>query len=406
MSFKQGLFSSIKNLRGKMHHRGKHQLRQRPYILPIFGLVLGLAVVTTVVLANGGDTFTPSNSHVVFLYDKGKKQTLDTRLSTVGELIDKLPLNLIAEDVVEPSRDTEILEDNFRINVYRARPVTVVDTQSRKVTLTAQKSPRVVAQNAGLQVFAEDNVSFAPGDIDKNILGEQVIIERSTPVSLNLYGEPLTIRTQAKTVEDMLKEKKISLDTGDQVQPEPKTLLSPNIQVFVVRSGVKLASIIQPVPPPIETVHDPSLTHGTTAVRQKGVAGEELVTYLVELQNGQEVGRKVLQKVITKAPVPRIVAVGAAPFSGSLQTWLYKLRMCESHGNYQANTGNGYYGAYQFLPSTWRTLGTGFDNPIDAPPAVQDQAVIKNTLRASGGLASQHPGCYKSQGLSKFPPPG
>jgi hypothetical protein len=41
----------------------------------------------------------------------------------------------------------------------------------------------------------------------------------------------------------------------------------------------------------------------------------------------------------------------------SFQHKLYRLRMCESHNNYRANTGNGYYGAYQFARGTWHSLG-------------------------------------------------
>ena len=56
-------------------------------------------------------------------------------------------------------------------------------------------------------------------------------------------------------------------------------------------------------------------------------------------------------------------------------TWA-KLRMCESSGNYATNTGNGYYGAYQFNLGTWQGLGyTGL--PSSAPPAVQDEAAQK-----------------------------
>lgn len=50
---------------------------------------------------------------------------------------------------------------------------------------------------------------------------------------------------------------------------------------------------------------------------------------------------------------------------------------CESGGNYSADTGNGYYGAYQFDQSTWDAYApSGYQgtNPAAAPPAVQDQA--------------------------------
>ena len=54
------------------------------------------------------------------------------------------------------------------------------------------------------------------------------------------------------------------------------------------------------------------------------------------------------------------------------EVWL-ALRKCESNDRYDLNTGNGYYGAYQFKLGTWQKLGfPGY--PHDAPPAVQDDA--------------------------------
>ncbi len=52
------------------------------------------------------------------------------------------------------------------------------------------------------------------------------------------------------------------------------------------------------------------------------------------------------------------------------------LRECESGGNYGANTGNGYYGAYQFSSETWR--GLGYERlPHQAAPEVQDEAAVR-----------------------------
>ena len=47
------------------------------------------------------------------------------------------------------------------------------------------------------------------------------------------------------------------------------------------------------------------------------------------------------------------------------------LRHCESTGNYLVNTGNGYYGAYQFDQATWESVG-GAGRPHWAAPVVQD----------------------------------
>ena len=51
------------------------------------------------------------------------------------------------------------------------------------------------------------------------------------------------------------------------------------------------------------------------------------------------------------------------------------LRWCESSNDYTIDTGNGYYGAYQFSLETWRWLGyEGW--PSEASPEVQDQAAL------------------------------
>lgn len=52
-----------------------------------------------------------------------------------------------------------------------------------------------------------------------------------------------------------------------------------------------------------------------------------------------------------------------------------RLRMCESTDRYPTNTGNGYYGAYQFDLPTWRSVGgTGY--PHRASPAEQDHRAL------------------------------
>jgi hypothetical protein len=72
------------------------------------------------------------------------------------------------------------------------------------------------------------------------------------------------------------------------------------------------------------------------------------------------------------------------------------LRQCESGGNYQENTGNGFYGAYQFTQSTWAGLGYP-GRPDQEPPAMQDQAAQRLQARSGWG---QWPACSRKLGLS------
>jgi hypothetical protein len=71
------------------------------------------------------------------------------------------------------------------------------------------------------------------------------------------------------------------------------------------------------------------------------------------------------------------------------------LRMCEAGGIYNRNSGNGYYGAYQFDIGTWNNYG-GFARADLAPPAVQD-AKARETQARRGWYP--WPGCARKLGL-------
>lgn len=289
----------------------KERLKQRPYLIPILGLILGLGIVIAIWVSRGsGESFRPSDAHVVYLFDGGDRQVLDTRAKTVAELIGRLNLGLIKEDVVEPSLDTPIEEDNFRINVYRARPVTIVDGQTRTVTLTAQRSPRVAATAAGLEVHAEDIATFQRGNLTENIVGEQVVVTRATPIRLNLYGTQVATYTLGKTVEEMLQEKRIKLDNGENVVPGLDAPITTNIQVFVLARGATVETKEEAIPIPTEIVNDPRLSFGTTVERQAGTAGKKLVTYLI-VKKGNDAKRTLIQEAIIDPPVPKIIAKGS-----------------------------------------------------------------------------------------------
>jgi hypothetical protein len=102
-----------------------------------------------------------------------------------------------------------------------------------------------------------------------------------------------------------------------------------------------------------------------------------------------------------------VLAVGGltASFGASLATSadaatsndFSRLRQCESGGNYATNTGNGFYGAYQFDQRTWRGLGYS-GRPSDAAPATQDNAA--QDLQAARGW-QPWPACARKLGLGR-----
>jgi hypothetical protein len=97
---------------------------------------------------------------------------------------------------------------------------------------------------------------------------------------------------------------------------------------------------------------------------------------------------------VAPAPAPVVTTTTVPNTAPSGGVW-YELRMCEASGNYAENTGNGYYGAYQFSLSTWYGLGfTGL--PSEASPSEQDAAAAELQARSGWG---QWPTCSAELGL-------
>jgi len=250
---------------------------------------------------------------VVVSHDK-LQQIVPTRAATVGALLKGLHLTLNEGDVVEPSADTPIDQDQFRINIYRAVPVTIVDNGHRTFAFSAATTPRSIAAQAGSKLFPDDLVATNPAQdfVKTGSIGEQVVIDRATPVNLNLYGTQLNIRTHAKTVAELVKQKHIKLAKDDQLIPAPNTPLTNYTQVFVTRNGVKIETVEEDIPMPTQQILDDSLAYGTSAVRQAGSPGHQVTTYQLQLKNGAEVSRSVLQQVVTVQPVTEIRVVGTS----------------------------------------------------------------------------------------------
>jgi hypothetical protein len=77
------------------------------------------------------------------------------------------------------------------------------------------------------------------------------------------------------------------------------------------------------------------------------------------------------------------------------------LALCESSGNWQINTGNGYYGGLQFLPESWALVG-GAGLPHEWP---REEQIYRATLLWQLQGWEAWPQCARKLGLIVDPPP-
>jgi LysM repeat protein len=94
--------------------------------------------------------------------------------------------------------------------------------------------------------------------------------------------------------------------------------------------------------------------------------------------------------------IPMLGATGAQ--AASVDTW-DRVAQCESTGNWQINTGNGYYGGLQFSASSWAAAGgTAYAARADLASKEQQIATAEKLLAMQGPGAWPH--CGQVAGLS------
>lgn len=110
------------------------------------------------------------------------------------------------------------------------------------------------------------------------------------------------------------------------------------------------------------------------------VAGQSIGVGIVEAET--TLVEAVEQEIQTvEKEIPKVLSDEAINFLGN----------CESGMNPATNTGNGYYGAFQFSYGTWQSMGTAYERADLAPLEVQIDAVQR--LVARSNIYGQFPAC-------------
>lgn len=206
-----------------------------------------------------GDLILPqseNDEYFVTIHDDGKNLVVKTGSASVREVLAKSDIILAETDIVEPSLDT-VVDSNFSINIYRARPALVIDGVQRKYVMTASYDPKQIAVEAGLTVYDDDEVMT---EFNNNFLEA---------------GAVSTYRIQ--------------------------------------RNGGRRLTIEEALPYEVEVRYDYNRPKGERVLEQPGEEGRRISVYEVEFENNVEVSRELIEEKILVEAVPEIVVEGARP---------------------------------------------------------------------------------------------
>jgi uncharacterized protein YabE (DUF348 family) len=218
------------------------------------------------------------------------------------------------------------------ITARTARSVSVIADGNTYNIITYKESVQEALEKARIELSEKDKVT--PG-LDSTIAdGMEIVIKRAVPVMVTVDNSELTIQTAEATVADMLKAEEIDLGELDKVSYDLGDTITSGMAINIIRVAEHYFESTEPVEFGLLKQEDNNLEQGQSKILQEGVQGEKVVTTKVVYEDGKEVSKEVINEVVTKEPVNRIVAVGTLRYitasrggSGTKTYYTRSLRM-------------------------------------------------------------------------------
>lgn len=131
-----------------------------------------------------------------------------------------------------------------------------------------------------------------------------------TNVHILVDGRDVPLSTSVLTVREALDVAGVAIGADDRVQPDLWVELEDEMSIRVIRVQEEVLVESQAVPYMQQTIKSEALPAGAQKLLQAGKNGQVEVTYRLRFEDGVEVARSILQRVVVTEPVSQIIAVG------------------------------------------------------------------------------------------------
>lgn len=288
------------------------------FVAALMALALFTIVAMSVRSASAEAVVQSAEEHIITLHDDGVEKGFITKAKTLREAFASEGIRIDERDVTEPSMDAKLVAASYEVNIYRARMVIIRDSGAETKVISAYRTGKQIAKQAGITLHDEDIAELKPStDIVTDGAAEVMTIKRATAVNFEFYGKKTVAYTQAKTVADMLRSKGIKLGSSDGISPSPQTKIVKDMNIRLWRNGIQAITVDEDVAFEIEQRRDANRDRGFKEVVTPGENGRRTVSYEINMQNGVEVSRREINSNITKQPVKQVEIIGAKVVIGN-----------------------------------------------------------------------------------------
>jgi uncharacterized protein YabE (DUF348 family) len=259
------------------------------------------------------------NGRLITIHDRGQEKVILTHARTISDALAESNITVSSKDIVEPGLESTLVATDYTVNIYRARPVVVVDGMVRQKIMTAAQTPQDIAKAANVSLRLEDKTKMtSSANIALDGASTVLTIDRASKITVQLYGTTNEVYSHAQTVGEMLAGKGVKLSPEDTVTPGVDTPISELMTITVWREGVQTATVEEAVSYPVRKIQNADQPIGYHEIQTPGKDGRKSVTYEITAANGKEVSRKAIQSVIIQQPTEQVEIIGIKPGPNSL----------------------------------------------------------------------------------------
>lgn len=379
-------------------------------VKPTRTTVISVATATTLLVAGAAAaTIGTSYRHVTIEVD-GVSRDVSGFFTTAGDALNTAGVSVGAHDLVAPAADQSVSNgDTVVVRTATPYDVTVDGSQTVAWSTASTVSGILSALPAQTSSMAADR-SFTRAEMPLGEGGETVhVVADGTTTDVVVSADEGTSAILEKAGVDAGPIDRVTLENS-----------GGETTVRVARVVRGKSSATTEIPFETEEREDPEAEEGTEKVVQEGVAGSEVTESYQETIDGNVTVAAVLTTTRTeptthfvskgtkekkKAEEPKETPAsssdssssdssssgssssgsssgGSAAVSGDDAAIWAAIAQCESGGNPSTNTGNGYYGMYQFSLPTWQSVG-GTGLPSDA--SAEEQTMRARMLQQRAG---------------------
>ena len=365
-------------------------------------VVISVASATALLVAGTAAAAVGTSYRHVTLEVDGVSRDVSGFFSTAGDALSTAGVSVGDHDLVAPAADQRVASgDTVVVRSATAYDVTVDGAQTTAWSTASSISGVLTALPASSSSMAADR-SYTRSEMPIGEGGENIHVVadgHTTDV----------VASASEGASAILAKAGVSAGPIDRVTLEN---VGGDTTLRVARVVRGTVTTTTEIPYETEEREDAEAEEGTEKTVQEGAAGSEVTQAYQETIDGNVTVSAVLSTSRTE-PTNRVVSKGtkakkaeepsgsssdstsssssssssssgSAAISGDDASIWAAIAQCESGGNPSINTGNGYYGMYQFSLPTWRSVG-GTGLPSEASAEEQTMRARMLQQRAGGG---------------------